>query len=472
MARALLGGEAGAGFCAVRPSGHHAEPDRAMGFCLFDNVAVAAELAIRELGAGAGLHPRLGRAPRQRHRRGVSPPSDVLFASIHQAGIFPGTGAIADVGTGPGEGYTINLPVPAGSEEELWLSLLEHIVLPPPASFGPELVLISAGFDAHAEDPLADCRLTAASFAQMARHVRDLAREPRRPRGSDTRGRLQPRGAGRVRVRDAGRAWRRGRGRLRRARGASDLTRGRPHRPLLASLSPSSQAPTSIEAMEILIVEDEAAIADFLVRGLRAEGYTVHSARDAAEGERAALARAVDLVILDRMLPQGDGLEVLGAIRAAKPALPVIVLTAKAEIGDRIEGLDRGATDYMIKPFSFEELAARVRAHLRQPRAETATTLEAADIRLDLLSRRAERDGRSVRLAERESDLLAHLMRNAGRVCTHGEILSSVWGYDHDPRTNVVQVYIGYLRRRLALPGSPAPIETVRSVGYRLAARR
>ncbi len=220
--------------------------------------------------------------------------------------------------------------------------------------------------------------------------------------------------------------------------------------------------------MEILVVEDEAAIADFLERGLEAEGYTVLTASDGVEGERLALAHAVDLVILDRMLPGRDGIEMLAAIRSAKPALPVVVLSAKGEIADRVEGLDRGATDYVTKPFSFEELAARVRAHLRQPSGE-ATTLEAGGMRLDLLARRVERDGLSVRLSERESELLAYLMRHAGQVCTHREILSSVWGYDHDPGTNVVQVYIGYLRRRLALTDSPAPIETVRSVGYRLA---
>jgi DNA-binding response OmpR family regulator len=223
--------------------------------------------------------------------------------------------------------------------------------------------------------------------------------------------------------------------------------------------------------MRILVVEDEASIADFLVRGLEAEGYAVRSAADGVEGERLALDDGVDLVILDRMLPGRDGLEVLAAVRAAKPTLPVILLTAKDAVGDRVEGLDRGASDYVTKPFAFEELAARVRAHLRQPAGEVATELEAGGVRLDLLARRAERDGLSVRLSEREAELLAHLMRHAGQVCTHREILAAVWGYDHDPGTNVVQVYIGYLRRRLALPDSPVPIETVRSVGYRLAGR-
>jgi DNA-binding response OmpR family regulator len=221
--------------------------------------------------------------------------------------------------------------------------------------------------------------------------------------------------------------------------------------------------------MEILVVEDEEAIADFLSRGLEAEGYGVVVAADGVAGERLALDGGVDLVVLDRMLPGRDGIEVLGAIRAEKPSLPVIVLTAKGEIADRVEGLDRGATDYMTKPFAFDELAARIRSRLRQPSEEPATVLEAGGLRLDLLARRAERGELSVRLPERESELLAYLMRRPGQVCTREEILASVWGYDHDPGTNVVQVYIGYLRRRLALEGSPAPIETIRSVGYRLA---
>ncbi|HEX2392243.1 MAG TPA: histone deacetylase [Solirubrobacterales bacterium] len=175
MVRALLGGEAEAGFCAVRPPGHHAEPERAMGFCLFDSVAIAAELAIAELGAERifildwDVHHGNGTAEAFRAR------PDVLFASIHQAGIFPGTGALDDAGSGPGEGYTINLPVPAGSEEDVWLSLLEHVVLPAASAFRPDLVLISAGFDAHREDPLAGCRLETSSFGKLACLVREAA---------------------------------------------------------------------------------------------------------------------------------------------------------------------------------------------------------------------------------------------------------------------------------------------------------
>jgi len=175
MVRALIGGEARVGFSAARPPGHHAEPERAMGFCLFDNVAVAAALAIAELGVERvfildwDVHHGNGTAEIFRRR------ADVLFASIHQGGIFPGSGRRDDTGSGPGEGYTINLPVTAGSEEGEWMRLLENEVLSAAARFEPQLVLISAGFDAHREDPLAECRLEAASFGRMAAAVRAAA---------------------------------------------------------------------------------------------------------------------------------------------------------------------------------------------------------------------------------------------------------------------------------------------------------
>jgi acetoin utilization deacetylase AcuC-like enzyme len=192
MTRALMAGEAKLGFSAGRPSGHHAEPDRAMGFCLFNNIAIAAELAIHELGAKRvfildwDVHHGNGTAAAFGRR------SDVLFASIHQAGIYPGTGSLNDVGAGVGEGYTINLPVPAGSEEELWLSLIEHIAIPAAEAFEPDLVLISAGFDAHRADPLANCRLEAGSFAEIARHVRGLASKLEIPLGAVLEGGYEP----------------------------------------------------------------------------------------------------------------------------------------------------------------------------------------------------------------------------------------------------------------------------------------
>jgi len=184
MTRALVAGEAQAGFAAGRPPGHHAEPSRAMGFCLFDNVAVAAALAIAELGVERvfildwDVHHGNGTAEIFRRR------ADVLFASIHQGGIFPGTGALGDAGSGPGEGFTLNLPVPAGSGEDVWLSLLEDRVLPAAAEFEPQLVLISAGFDAHRDDPLAGCRLEASSFARMAGLVRTAAEDWGAPVGA------------------------------------------------------------------------------------------------------------------------------------------------------------------------------------------------------------------------------------------------------------------------------------------------
>jgi DNA-binding response OmpR family regulator len=224
--------------------------------------------------------------------------------------------------------------------------------------------------------------------------------------------------------------------------------------------------------MEILVVEDEVGIADFLERGLRAEGYGVRVSGDGEDGARLALDPEVDLVLLDRMLPGLDGLEVLERVRRSRPLLPVIMLTAKAEVADRVEGLDSGATDYVTKPFAFEELLARIRARLREGDATAETVVEAAGVRLDLLTREARREGEATRLPEREADLLAYLIRHEGRVCTREELLAAVWGYDHDPGTNIVQVYIGYLRRKLARPGSPAPIETLRSAGYRLRAPR
>jgi acetoin utilization deacetylase AcuC-like enzyme len=184
MVRALVAGEARVGFSAGRPPGHHAEPSRAMGFCLFDNVAAAAALAIAELGIERvfvldwDVHHGNGTAEIFRRR------ADVLFASIHQGGIFPGTGRRDDTGSGPGEGFTINLPVPGGSEEDEWMRLLEDEVLPAAGRFEPQLVLISAGFDAHREDPLAECRLEAASFGRMAAATRAAADEWGAPVGA------------------------------------------------------------------------------------------------------------------------------------------------------------------------------------------------------------------------------------------------------------------------------------------------
>ena len=221
--------------------------------------------------------------------------------------------------------------------------------------------------------------------------------------------------------------------------------------------------------MRILVAEDEPAIADFIERGLTAEGYAVTVATGGAEALRRALAEDYALMILDRMLPECDGLDVLAKLRPVKPSLPVIMLTARTEIDDRVAGLDAGAVDYVTKPFAFDELAARVRAHLRAPGPGAPTRLEALDIQLDLLSRRVTRAGTEVPLSAKEFDLLVYFVRHPGNVLSREQILSAVWGYSHDPGTNIVEVYVSYLRRKLRRPGSPAPIITVRSVGYRLA---
>jgi DNA-binding response OmpR family regulator len=229
-----------------------------------------------------------------------------------------------------------------------------------------------------------------------------------------------------------------------------------------------AHAPDQALTPSILLVEDEPGIVDFLARGLRAEGFAVAAAADGPEGERRALQESHDMVVLDLMLPGRGGMEVLANLRAAKPQLPVIVLTARGDVEDRVAGLDAGAVDYLVKPFSLAELLARVRAQLRVAAQTSTTTVSAGDIQASLLTRKVTRAGVPVALSTTEFELLVHLMRHRGQVVSREQILSTVWGYQHDPATNVVDVYIGYLRRKLARPNSPAPIHTVRRVGYRL----
>jgi DNA-binding response OmpR family regulator len=221
----------------------------------------------------------------------------------------------------------------------------------------------------------------------------------------------------------------------------------------------------------ILVIEDEPGIVDFLERGLEAHGFEVGSALDGISGTEKALRGDVDLVVLDMMLPGRSGMDVLDELRTAKPALPVIALTARGEIEDRVAGLDAGAVDYLTKPFSLSELAARIRAQLRMASQTPTTTQKAGPIEVNLLTREVLRDGEPVRLSTTEFELLTYLMSNRGRVLSREQILRAVWGYDHDPGTNVVDVYVGYLRRKLRGPGFDPPIRTVRSVGYRLDAR-
>jgi DNA-binding response OmpR family regulator len=215
------------------------------------------------------------------------------------------------------------------------------------------------------------------------------------------------------------------------------------------------------------VVEDEPAIADFIERGLRAEGYSVTCVHDGAAAQIEALNGEYALVLLDVLLPRQSGLAVLEAIRERGNDLPVILLTARGEVEHKVEGLDKGANDYVVKPFSFAELMARVRAQLRRPGQADAAELRVGDIRLDYRTRQVERAGREVRLTAREFELLAYLMRHPNQVLSRGQILNAVWGFGHEPGTNVIDVYVGYLRRKLRTNGT-LPIETVRSVGYKL----
>jgi DNA-binding response OmpR family regulator len=220
--------------------------------------------------------------------------------------------------------------------------------------------------------------------------------------------------------------------------------------------------------MRILVVEDERPIAEFVQRGLEAEGFSVTCAHDGEEGLAMAGTGDYALIILDLLLPRLSGREVVKAIRERDEALPVIMLTALAETDDVVTGLDLGASDYLTKPFAFAELLARIRAHLRQPGQVNATSLEVGRINLDFRTREVNRAGRGVKLTAREFELLAYLMRHPDQVLSRAQILNAVWGYDYDPGTNVLDVYIGYLRRKLADGDGDAPIETVRSAGYRL----
>jgi DNA-binding response OmpR family regulator len=223
-----------------------------------------------------------------------------------------------------------------------------------------------------------------------------------------------------------------------------------------------------VGSARVLLVEDEPGIVDFVKRGLQAEGFTVEAALDGIEGERLALRDSFDAIVLDLMLPGRGGLEILASLRRAKPSVPVIVLTARGEIEDRVEGLDAGAVDYLVKPFSLAELVARVRAQLRVLAEASSSVLRAEGIEVNLITRKVRRGDRTVQLSTTEFELLVYLMRHHGQVLSREQILSSVWGYEHDPTTNVVDVYVGYLRRKLGGLEGPAPINTVRAVGYRL----
>jgi DNA-binding response OmpR family regulator len=215
--------------------------------------------------------------------------------------------------------------------------------------------------------------------------------------------------------------------------------------------------------VNVLVVQDDARIASFIKRGLEADGFAVRTASDGADGLRLTESSDFDLIILDLLLPTVTGEDFLTRIRETGSTVPVIVLTAKDAISDRVANLDAGADDYVTKPFSFAELLARVRARLRSSEQTDSTTISHGRVTIDVLARKAEIEGRSVELTSREFALLETLMHHPGQVLSQPQLIDQVWGYDHDTRSNVVEVYVGYLRRKL----DPAVVETVRGAGYR-----
>jgi DNA-binding response OmpR family regulator len=218
------------------------------------------------------------------------------------------------------------------------------------------------------------------------------------------------------------------------------------------------------------VVEDDPKIALFLEEGLEAEGHAVTMATSAEEVRRlrSSVGPKPDLVLLDLGLPGEDGVDLLRALRTEGFAAPVIVVTARDDLHDKITGLDAGANDYITKPFAFDELLARIRAVKRSTAQPTSTELVVDDLRLDLLTKVAQRNGRQIELAHREWIMLELFMRNPRQVLLRSQILSNVWRYDFEPGSNVVDVYVGYLRRKINLPGLAPLIHTVRGAGYRL----
>ena len=216
----------------------------------------------------------------------------------------------------------------------------------------------------------------------------------------------------------------------------------------------------------ILVIEDEPGIVDFIERGLRRAGFEVASRTDGVAGLSQARDAGVELVILDLMLPGLSGEEILSRLNLERPHLPVIVLTARGGVQDRIKGLDAGAVDYLVKPFALDELIARIRAQLRSAR-RGETTVVGGGIVIDIPSRHVRVGDRNLQLSTTEFELLTYLMRNRGTVLSRAQILRAVWGYEHDPGTNVLDVYVGYVRRKLAATDAVGRIVTVRSRGYR-----
>jgi two-component system response regulator MprA len=222
--------------------------------------------------------------------------------------------------------------------------------------------------------------------------------------------------------------------------------------------------------MQVLVVDDEPAVRDAIERALKLEGYGVSTAEDGALALRRLAISPVDAVVLDVLMPEVDGLEVCRRLRAAGDRTPVLMLTARDAVSDRVDGLDAGADDYLVKPFALEELLARLRALLRRSdgNGPDGATLEYAGLVLDPHTREVSRDGRAIELTKTEFELLHLFMRHPRQVLTRSQIFESVWDYDFGPSSNALEVYIGYLRRKTEADGEPRLIQTARGVGYAL----
>jgi DNA-binding response OmpR family regulator len=218
--------------------------------------------------------------------------------------------------------------------------------------------------------------------------------------------------------------------------------------------------------MKILIVEDEAKVADFLTKGLQQSGYETDVAADGQEGYEKIGSNDYDLILLDLMLPKIGGYELIPKIRNCKPLIPIIAVTAKASVEDRVQGLNRGCDDYLVKPFSFAELLARVKAQIRRGSAAASLELSAADLVLNPLKRKVTRGGKTIELSNKEFSLLEYLLRNKDQIVTRNMIVENVWDTSFNNFTNVVDVYINYLRNKIDRDFEPHLIHTVRGLGY------
>lgn len=222
--------------------------------------------------------------------------------------------------------------------------------------------------------------------------------------------------------------------------------------------------------MKVLVVEDDKKIAAFIRKGLEAQGLVVDACGNGDEGYLLATTRPYDALVLDIMLPGRDGLSILRNLRERKLPLPVILLTARSELNERLEGLNLGADDYLTKPFFVEELIARLHAVTRRHSGASQSILTVGDLTLNLLTRQVSRGGTPIELSPREFNLLEHLMRSPGRVLTRVQICEQVWNYHFDPGTNLVEVYVQRLRKKIDAQAKVKLIETIRGVGYRISA--